>query len=188
LNLHYSFLGFLLHPDWDFFLPTIAEIPGFPFSSTVGGTGLLKTILFNADFGQPFANQDSMRALITTTLVVMLLFSALPSGAQVSIGVRIGPPPPPVVGVAPVRPGPDFVWIDGYWYPAGNHYKWLSGYWTRAPYGGARWVGPRYEGGQYYRGYWEGNRGRIEHDHHWDRHRDRDYRWNRSHEHDHEHH
>jgi hypothetical protein len=106
----------------------------------------------------------------------------------VSIGVRIGPPPAPVVGVAPVRPGPDFVWIDGYWYPLGNHYKWHRGYWTRAPYAGARWVGPRYEGGQYYRGYWEGNRERVEHDHHWDRNRDRDFRWNKSHEHDHEHH
>jgi hypothetical protein len=107
------------------------------------------------------------------------------SAAQFSIGVRIGPPPPPVVGVVPASPGPGYAWIDGYWYPVGNHYKWHRGYWTQAPYAGANWIGPRYEGGQFYQGYWEGNRGRIEHDHHWDRHHDRDYYWNKNHEHEH---
>jgi hypothetical protein len=118
---------------------------------------------------------------ITITLAAMLLFCAPPSGAQVSIGVRIGPPPPAVVRVAPVSPGPGYAWVDGYWYPVGHHYKWHQGYWTRAPYSGARWIAPRYEGGMYYGGYWEGSRGRIEHNHHWDRHHDRDYRWDRDH-------
>jgi len=51
-----------------------------------------------------------------------------------------------------------------------------AGYWTRLPYAGARWVAPRYEGQRYYTGYWEGDRGRVEHDHRWDRDRNRDYR------------
>ena len=37
------------------------------------------------------------------------------------------------------------------------------------------WIGPRYEGGKFYAGYWGGPRGRVEHDHAWDRDRNRDY-------------
>jgi len=68
------------------------------------------------------------------------------------------------------------MWIEGYWYPVGNHYKWHEGYWTRAPYSGARWIVPRHEGGQWYEGYWEGDRGRLRHEHGWDKHHDRDWR------------
>ncbi|HEY2382201.1 MAG TPA: YXWGXW repeat-containing protein [Terriglobia bacterium] len=113
--------------------------------------------------------------LLTTLMAVMLVTSVPVFGAQVSFGIRIGPPPAPRVAVVPVRPGPDYTWVEGYWYPVGSHYKWHQGYWTRAPYGGARWVGPHYEGGRYFQGYWNGERGRIEHDHHWDKHRERDF-------------
>jgi hypothetical protein len=93
---------------------------------------------------------------------------------QVSVGIRIGPPPPPrVVHVIPASPGPEFIWTGGYWYPVGNHYKWHEGYWTRPPYAGARWVGPRHDGERFYNGYWEGERGRRDHDHRWDRDHDR---------------
>lgn len=113
-----------------------------------------------------------MRHFVRTTMLLGVLFLGLGSivDAQVTIGIRIGPPPAPrVVRVMPPPPGPEFVWVEGYWYPVGNHYRWHNGYWTRAPYPGARWVGPRYEGQQYYSGYWEGERGRVEHDHDWDR-------------------
>ena len=121
-----------------------------------------------------------MRHLIRTTLIAALLLGGgTYAGAQVSFGIRIGPPPPPrVVHVRPVQPGPDYVWIDGYWYPVNGHYIWHQGYWSRPPYEGARWIGPRRENGQFYEGYWEGDRGRVDHDHHWDRDRNRDYdRW-----------
>ena len=112
-----------------------------------------------------------------TFLSLMLLTAASICSAQVSIGVRIGPPPPPrVVRVQPVRPGPDYVWVDGYWYAAGNRYRWHDGYWTRPPYPAARWVMPRYDSDRFYGGYWEGDRGRFEHNHRWDRDRDRDWR------------
>src|SRR5580658_1915416 len=89
--------------------------------------------------------------------------------AQVSIGIRIGPPPPPrVIKVIPKSPGPDFIWIDGYWFADGNKYKWHDGYWTRPPYAGARWVAPRHDGERFFAGYWDGERGRVEHDHHSD--------------------
>jgi len=84
-------------------------------------------------------------------LAAMLLTAGLGMG-QVSIGVRIGPPPAPrVVRVHPRSPGPGYFWVDGYWYPVGNRYRW-------------------------HEGYWDGGRGRFNHDHRWDRdRRNRDY-------------
>ncbi len=117
-----------------------------------------------------------MRRLLGAAVFVAMLLGAAPTvHAQVSIGIRIGPPPPRVLYARPVKPGSDYFWVDGYWYPVGGHYRWHEGYWTRPPYDGARWIGPHYEGGQFYNGYWEGSRGRFEHNHDWDRDRDRDY-------------
>src|SRR5579864_4214253 len=122
--------------------------------------------------------RSNMRNLarMTTVLVLLTLGMASRVDAQVSIGIRIGPPPPPrVVRVVPVSPGPGFVWVQGYWYPVGPRYVWHTGYWTRAPYVGAVWVAPRHDGERFYAGYWDGGRGRFEHDHRWDRERERDF-------------
>ena len=110
-------------------------------------------------------------------LALMLLAIGVTFAAEVNFGIRIGPPPPPrVVRVRPVAPGPDYVWVDGYWYPVNGRYTWHEGYWSRPAYPAARWIAPRHDGERYYNGYWEGERGRIEHDHRWDRDRNRDYR------------
>ena len=129
-----------------------------------------------------------MQRYLMTALLAGTLFAGLPLfGAQVSFGIQIGPPPPPrIERVRPVAPGPDYVWVDGYWYPVGHHWKWHKGYWTLAPYGGARWFAPHYEGGRYYDGYWEGEHGRFEHRHEWDRRRERDYYEHREHDRDHD--
>ncbi len=118
-----------------------------------------------------------MRIFMRTTLIAaMLLASGSLFGAEISVGIIIGPPPPPyVVHVLPPRPGPEFVWVDGYWYPVGKHYKWHKGYYSRPPYAGARWVSPHHDGERFYAGYWNGDRGQYEHDHHWYRDQDRDY-------------
>jgi hypothetical protein len=111
------------------------------------------------------------RLLALTLLTVGGLF------AQVSLGIRIGPPPAPrVIAVRPGSPGPGYMWVDGYWYPEGGRYRWHAGYWSRPPYAGAHWIGPHHDGERFYAGYWDGDRGRFEHDHRWDRDRDRDYR------------
>ena len=129
-----------------------------------------------------------MRSLVRTTVLAALLGVGSAFGAQVSIGIRIGPPPPPrVVRVLPPRPSAEFVWVEGYWYPMHRRYRWHEGYWTRPPYAQARWVSPRYEGEQFYGGYWEGERGRVEHDHRWDRERERDYDRRRERERDRDH-
>ena len=115
-----------------------------------------------------------MRRAILGLAFVMVI--TILSG-QISVGVRIGAPPPPrVVRVQPRSPGSGFVWVDGYWYPNGRRYVWHDGYWTRPPYAGSRWIGPHYEGGMFFEGYWEGDRGRYGHDHRWARdRRNRDY-------------
>lgn len=106
------------------------------------------------------------------SILILLVGGAL--AAQVSI--RLGPPPAPrVATVRPASPGQDFAWIDGYWYPVGNRYTWHDSYWTRTPYQGARWVEPRYDGERFYQGFWDGDAGRYDHDHRWDRNNDRDY-------------
>jgi len=103
--------------------------------------------------------------------------AAGPEGDQsFSAGILIGPPPPPrVVYVEPPAPGPDFVWVQGYWYPVGRHYAWHEGYWTQPPYPGAYWVPPHHDGQHFFGGYWGGSRGRVEHDHRWDHDHERDF-------------
>ena len=108
--------------------------------------------------------------------LVLLAFGSVAS-AQLSVGIRIGPPPAPrVLRVRPRQPGPGYVWVAGYWYPVRNRYVWHAGYWTRPPYEGAHWVEPHHDGREFFAGYWEGDHGRVEHDHSSDRRGDRDYR------------
>lgn len=136
----------------------------------------------------PRRSQPVKNVLKTTLLAGALLASVSAVRAQISVGVFIGaPPPPPVVYVAPPpAPAPEFVWVEGYWYPVGHHYKWHEGYWTRPPYEGAYWVAPHHDSERYFAGYWTGERGRVEHDHRWDHDHDRDFRADRG-DHDHGH-
>lgn len=124
-----------------------------------------------------------MKKLVSSMFLLVMIFfgfGALAAHGQVSVGIVIGAPPPPrVVAVIPARPGPEFFWVEGYWYPVGHHYKWHPGYWTRPPYEGARWVPPRHDGERYFGGYWDGGHGRVEHDHRWDKHHERDYHHDR---------
>ncbi len=107
--------------------------------------------------------------------LLFLIFAActlLP--AQVSIGVRIGAPPPIRVERNNIRrPSADYVWIDGYWYPERNRYKWHKGYWTRPPFAGARWAPGRYDGRSFFQGFWQNDNDRFDHNHGWDRDRNR---------------
>jgi hypothetical protein len=117
---------------------------------------------------------------VRTKLIVLALLATGSLFAGVSIGVRIGAPPPPrVVRVQPRSPGEGYAWVGGYWYPVGNHYKWHDGYWTRPAYTGARWVEPHHDGQRYFDGYWEGDHGQLGHDHRWDRGPDHNRDYNR---------
>jgi hypothetical protein len=83
----------------------------------------------------------------------------------VSVQVYNAPPPPPPMayrGFRPACPGPNFVWVDGFWNWRGNGYGWRQGYWAPRPHARAFWVSPRYDRGRYFSGYWGGfnDRGR----------------------------
>jgi hypothetical protein len=118
------------------------------------------------------------RILHTLSISALLLAFAPAANAQVSFNVHIGTPPPaPRAYRVPPQPGPDYEWVEGYWYPENGQYAWHNGYWTHPPYPGAYWVAPYYERGEYYPGYWEGRQGQVHHDHGWDQTRQRDDRW-----------
>jgi len=114
------------------------------------------------------------RWLQSLALFTLLIAPASTAHAQISFGIRIGEPPAPRAYRVPARPGPDYIWVEGYQSAEGGRYKWHDGYWTRPPYEGAYWVEPYYVGGQYYTGRWEGSRGNVAHNHRWDRSPQRD--------------
>jgi len=120
-----------------------------------------------------------MNRILQALSIAALLFVFAPNAhAQLSFDVRLGTPPPaPRAYRVPPQPGPDYVWVEGYWYPENGQYRWHNGYWTRPPYADAYWVAPYYDGGQYYTGHWEGSRGDVHHDHSWDQSGQRDERW-----------
>jgi WXXGXW repeat (2 copies) len=118
-----------------------------------------------------------MKTFLKTTLLAGVLLTSVGAlRAQVSVAVQIGPPPRPrVVSVRPHRPAAEFIWVEGYWYPVAGRYRWHEGYWTRPPYAGAHWVAPRHDGRAFFAGYWDGDRGRIYHDHSSDHDHERDF-------------
>src|SRR5215470_5762738 len=67
-------------------------------------------------------------ALAISALVVGFASAA---HAQVSVGVRIGPPPAPRAYRVPPRAAPDREWVEGHWTRQGSHYRWHDGTWAR---------------------------------------------------------
>jgi hypothetical protein len=132
-----------------------------------------RPVFKNLEFGISFAAPSlEERGMKTKLIVLMLVLGATSIFAETrfSFGIGVGPgfgygygpayyyaPPPPAYYPAyAYAPAPriGYTWIDGYWYPYGGRYSWRPGYWARPPFRGAFWVGPRYNGGRYYRGYW----------------------------------
>jgi hypothetical protein len=92
-------------------------------------------------------------------LLALALMAPLTARSQISVSVRIGPPPLPVY-VQPRLPGAGYIWTPGYWgwSEPDQDYYWVPGTWVRPPRVGVLWT-PGYwgfEGGQYrWRlGYW----------------------------------
>ena len=114
--------------------------------------------------------------LKTLALSSLLLLSPSAAQAQDNFGLHIGEPPAPRAYRVPPRPGPDYIWVEGYQSRQGSRYTWHDGYWTMPPYEGAYWVAPYYDDGQFFAGQWEGARGNVAHDHQWDQGNQRDGR------------
>jgi hypothetical protein len=70
------------------------------------------------------------------------LLSAGPARAgAVVIGVA---PPPLRTEVIVARPGPNHVWVPGYWRWSGHEYVWVGGVWRLPPHAHAVWVPGHY--------------------------------------------
>lgn len=59
--------------------------------------------------------------------------------------VREAPPPPRGEEIVGVAPGPDYVWVGGYWEHHATGWTWVPGRWVLRPKPGVVWVP----------GYWE---------------------------------
>ena len=75
-------------------------------------------------------------------IFALLLTAGLASAMQVVI--RVGPPAPVRVGVVGVRPGPGYIWREGWHEWRGGAYVWVPGAWVLPPRPHARWIAPRY--------------------------------------------
>ncbi|HEY6392627.1 MAG TPA: hypothetical protein VIX89_15200 [Bryobacteraceae bacterium] len=75
-------------------------------------------------------------------LMVLALLAGGSMFAQTrfSIGINVGgygrpyAPVSPYAYGRPASPGPDFVWVDGYWSHDRGRNFWVPGYWERRPY------------------------------------------------------
>src|SRR2546425_1498807 len=99
---------------------------------------------------------SSIRSLF---FALFLLGVCASSYAQVSIGISVGYPPPPLpVYEQPLCPREGYIWTPGYWAWDGDDYYWVPGTWVLAPEVGFFWT-PGYwawDGGGFvfYEGYW----------------------------------
>jgi len=103
------------------------------------------------------------------TVLIAIAGGILAAAASAQIPVPVPPLPgldirittghPPAVRHEhrSARPGPDYVWVAGFWNDNGGRWEWVPGRWDR-PEVSARWVSPRYirsEGGYIYEpGHW----------------------------------
>jgi hypothetical protein len=93
--------------------------------------------------------KTTFKNLLVTAGVAGLMFSGT-ALADISINVGIeGPPPPPrrEVIVESSRPGPDYVWVGGFWDGQPGHYSWSAGHWDRPPHAHASWMAPHWDRG-----------------------------------------
>ena len=90
-------------------------------------------------------------------LAVALLGATFTSSASVYVSVAFAPPLLPVYA-QPICPGPEYIWVPGYWAYGPYGYYWVPGTWVLAPFVGALWT-PGYWGWSnavyvWHSGYW----------------------------------
>jgi len=89
--------------------------------------------------------------------LLVTIFTVINANAQVSLSLRIGPPPLPVYE-QPYCPDAGYLWIPGYWAYSDSGYYWVPGYWALPPEIGFYWTPGYWDySGPYYRwhtGYW----------------------------------
>ena len=92
----------------------------------------------------------------------LALLASLACAGGMTLGVVYAErrPPPDRVEVIVASPGPDYVWVYGYWRWESHDYVWVPGHWDRPERGYHRW----------HRGHWthKGHRW-YWHEGHWSR-------------------
>ena len=122
-----------------------------------------------------------MRKARNFTLAATLLVLATGVVYAGTVGAQPQPPMPPGMSAPPMpgdlhvrivqearpplrqevmtaRPGPNHMWIKGYWHHTGQAWSWYDGRWSEPPRAHATWVGARYQkvrgGTRYTPGHW----------------------------------
>src|SRR5215831_5818005 len=95
--------------------------------------------------------------LLFVFVLALGMASTSQASSSVFVSVAFAPPAIPVYS-QPICPGPNYIWVPGYWAYGPDGYYWVPGYWTIAPFVGALWT-PGYWGfanGVYiwHAGYW----------------------------------
>ena len=85
-----------------------------------------------------------LRCVRSLLFAFTLLSLSAAASAAVLVSVAIAPPVLPVYA-QPICPGPNYIWIPGYWGYGPEGYYWVPGTWVIAPYVGALWT-PGYWG------------------------------------------
>lgn len=99
--------------------PRAAQV-GFPHGQAV------------ADREKSIMHSRNLALLAALTLGVGTAIGFAPTAsAQVSIGISIGTPPPPVRYEVVPPPRAGYVWAPGYWNWGGSSYVWVGGTWHR---------------------------------------------------------
>jgi len=94
----------------------------------------------------------------TVTQPGALSATAIPNQTPATPVITRSEPPPPLVEVIPVSPGPDYLWTPGCWSWNGGAWIWIGGGWHYPVRPGHAWIG----------GYWGGHgRGRVWVGGHW---------------------
>jgi len=99
----------------------------------------------------------SAAAFAAGILATTLLLTACPPPPPGPVYVRVGPPPvrAEIIGVAP---GPEYVWVGGYWSWNSAEYVWVPGAWRVRPRVRARWIPPHWRhtrhGWYFVEGHW----------------------------------
>src|SRR5260370_42645723 len=99
-----------------------------------------------------------MKPLPAGLLLSASLFAATGCvGGSGRVYVRSGPPPMRYETFV-VSPGPDYVWVPGYYRYDGGGYLWVGGRWDRPPRGRGRWTPAHWErdrrGWYFVEGHW----------------------------------
>jgi hypothetical protein len=82
---------------------------------------------------------SNMRLARALVVAVALTIAPAAWSASFFVSVNFAPPPIPVYD-QPICPGPDYLWIPGYWAWGPEGYYWVPGYWALAPFIGALWT------------------------------------------------